>query len=85
MLTSLLAPHRFSSLELMLPLSLRNAMILPVRVMPPMKSPRMAATFSNVTPATGWAQKEPMDVTIAAKPTSEWKAATVCGSLIGLT
>lgn len=26
-----------------------------------------------------------MDVQVAAKPTKEWKAATVCGKAIGLT
>merc|ERR1719454_2487238 len=41
--------------------------------------------FSTVTPATGLAQNDPMEVPIAAKPTREWKAATVCGRAIGLT
>eukprot|EP00438_Fugacium_kawagutii_P014735 Skav202459 [mRNA] locus=scaffold149:283706:287716:- [translate_table: standard] len=53
--------------------------------MPPIKSPSTAAMFSMFAPATGVCTKEPMEVHMAAKPTSEWKAATVCGSAMGLT
>mmetsp|Transcript_81032 Transcript_81032/g.188262 ORF Transcript_81032/g.188262 Transcript_81032/m.188262 type:complete len:232 (-) Transcript_81032:139-834(-) len=60
-------------------------MMLPVSVTPPMKSPSTAEMFSMVGPAAGTAQKDPMDVAMAARPTSEWKAATVCGSAMGLT
>lgn len=35
---------------------------LPVRVMPPMKSPRIAAMFSMLAPASGVCTKDPMEV-----------------------
>mmetsp|Transcript_107460 Transcript_107460/g.336647 ORF Transcript_107460/g.336647 Transcript_107460/m.336647 type:complete len:309 (-) Transcript_107460:1500-2426(-) len=78
-------PGRFSGLDERFPFSFPKAMMLPVSVTPPTKSPSTAEMFSMVAPATGVAQKEPMEVTMAAKPTSEWKAATVCGSAMGLT
>ena len=37
-------------------------MALPVSVMPPMKSPSTAATFSMLAPASGVSTKEPMEV-----------------------
>mmetsp|Transcript_79775 Transcript_79775/g.247438 ORF Transcript_79775/g.247438 Transcript_79775/m.247438 type:complete len:309 (-) Transcript_79775:1519-2445(-) len=78
-------PGRFRGLDERFPFSFPKAMTLPVSVTPPTKSPSNAAMFSMLPPATGVAQKEPMEVTMAAKPTSEWKAATVCGNAMGLT
>mmetsp|Transcript_18047 Transcript_18047/g.51217 ORF Transcript_18047/g.51217 Transcript_18047/m.51217 type:complete len:309 (+) Transcript_18047:131-1057(+) len=78
-------PGKFRALEERFPFSFPNAMMLPVSVTPPTKSPSTAEMFSMLTAATGWDQKEPMEVTMAAKPTSEWKAATVCGRAMGLT
>mmetsp|Transcript_37985 Transcript_37985/g.53016 ORF Transcript_37985/g.53016 Transcript_37985/m.53016 type:complete len:221 (+) Transcript_37985:1236-1898(+) len=50
-----------------------------------MKSPRMAEVFSIVAPETGRLTKEPMEVHMAARPTKEWKAATVWGRAMGDT
>ena len=42
--------------------SLQFPKSLPVRVMPPMKSPSTAAMFSMLAPASGVCTKEPMEV-----------------------
>lgn len=44
-----------------------------------------AETRAQALPALGCRMCEPMDVIIAARPTREWKAATVCGNAMGLT
>mmetsp|Transcript_79776 Transcript_79776/g.247447 ORF Transcript_79776/g.247447 Transcript_79776/m.247447 type:complete len:309 (-) Transcript_79776:1519-2445(-) len=78
-------PGKFSALEERFPFNFPKAMMLPVSVTPPTKSPSTEEMFSMLPPATGVAWKEPMEVTMAAKPTREWNAATVCGSAMGLT
>mmetsp|Transcript_18045 Transcript_18045/g.51207 ORF Transcript_18045/g.51207 Transcript_18045/m.51207 type:complete len:309 (+) Transcript_18045:131-1057(+) len=78
-------PGKFSALDDRFPFSFPKAMMLPVSVTPPTKSPNTAEMFSMLGTATGRDQKEPMEVTMAAKPTSEWNAATVCGRAMGLT
>jgi len=57
------------------PFSFMNATMLPVNVMPPMSVPAQMAG----TAVPGCNAKETMPVMAAARPTSEWKAATSCG------
>mmetsp|Transcript_52384 Transcript_52384/g.159206 ORF Transcript_52384/g.159206 Transcript_52384/m.159206 type:complete len:282 (-) Transcript_52384:1185-2030(-) len=75
---------RFIGAEPKLPLSLPKATRLPVSVTPPMKLPRMAAVLCTAF-ASGCSMCDPIAVIMAAKPTREWNAATVCGKAMGLT
>mmetsp|Transcript_27817 Transcript_27817/g.82925 ORF Transcript_27817/g.82925 Transcript_27817/m.82925 type:complete len:209 (+) Transcript_27817:893-1519(+) len=77
-------PGRLRGFESRRPSSLPNATRLPVSVTPPMKSPRTVDVRCMVD-VLGWIICEAIEVTIAAPPTREWKAATVCGRAMGLT
>ena len=46
------SPGRFHAAELILASSFKKAMIEPVNVMPPIKSPRIPKMFSMVTPVS---------------------------------
>mmetsp|Transcript_46358 Transcript_46358/g.121650 ORF Transcript_46358/g.121650 Transcript_46358/m.121650 type:complete len:244 (+) Transcript_46358:1040-1771(+) len=81
--------ERASGAEDMLPLSLPKATIEPVAVTPPMTVAREMAVVRRPSSDSGWcaacSRKSPTPVKTAARPTSEWKAATVCGSDVGST
>mmetsp|Transcript_45483 Transcript_45483/g.128661 ORF Transcript_45483/g.128661 Transcript_45483/m.128661 type:complete len:256 (-) Transcript_45483:1457-2224(-) len=65
------------------PSSLAKATSDPVNVMAPMESARTVAMRWPAPP--GCAMKDEMEAAVAAMPTREWNAATVCGSFIGWT
>mmetsp|Transcript_14532 Transcript_14532/g.57970 ORF Transcript_14532/g.57970 Transcript_14532/m.57970 type:complete len:379 (-) Transcript_14532:782-1918(-) len=86
-------PGSASGAEPRFPLSLPNATTEPVAVMPPIHVARysdvavtVSITAGAVPPAASTrCAYSPIAVPAAARPTSEWKAATVCGSSVGDT
>lgn len=70
-------PGRIVGEDLMRPASFRNATIDPVKVTPPMRTPRYAVTICNVEISDMEPKALPILVRTAAKPTTECKAATV--------
>ena len=82
-------PGSASAFESRLPLSLPKATSEPVAVTPPIIV--ASATEVRRTPLSSsgecalCSKKSAMPVKTAARPTSEWKAATVCGSEVGST
>lgn len=70
-------PNNLIGLLDALPLSLANATKLPVNVIPPTMTPRYERTRCSVEACERSAKALPMQVKTAARPTTEWRAATV--------
>lgn len=80
-----LGPGIRIGLEDMRPASLRKATMEPVKVTPPIRTPRYPATRCSVeTSPPICAITLPMLVRTAAKPTTECRAATVCGRSVAV-
>mmetsp|Transcript_3340 Transcript_3340/g.11582 ORF Transcript_3340/g.11582 Transcript_3340/m.11582 type:complete len:273 (-) Transcript_3340:1736-2554(-) len=67
------------------PWSLPNATMEPVNVTAPMKVPAQMASLWPMSAAAGCAAKLATEVTAAARPTREWKAATSWGRSVMAT
>mmetsp|Transcript_4628 Transcript_4628/g.14764 ORF Transcript_4628/g.14764 Transcript_4628/m.14764 type:complete len:239 (+) Transcript_4628:516-1232(+) len=82
-------PASASGAEPKFPLSLPKATTDPVAVMPPIHVARYRETFVTASmergPSSTKCTYSPTAVAAAAMPTSEWKAATSCGSSVGPT
>ncbi len=72
-------------LGVILPASFRKARIDPVKVTPPIKTPRYAVVMCKTPRWPACPSTLPAEVITAARPTTLCSAATVCGSCIGLT
>ena len=58
---------------------MRKATTDPVKVTAPMNTPKHVAPRCAAPTAPGCDMYAAMDVSVAARPTSEWNAATSCG------
>ena len=77
-------PGSARGLEDILPASLKKATTDPVNVTPPMRTPRYAVTRCRVSAC--WTSERTLAILVktAARPTTEWSAATICGSSIAV-
>lgn len=79
-----LGPGILMGREDMRPASLRNATMEPVNVTPPIRIPRYPVTRCNVEMSPICAMTLPKLVITAARPTTEWRAATVWGRSVAV-
>jgi hypothetical protein len=77
-------PGRMVGEDLMRPANFRKATIEPVKVTPPMRTPRYAVTICRVEMWAISAMTLPILVKTAARPTTECRAATVWGRPVGV-